>query len=279
MNQAVTITKASGLTEVFKSEKLAFSLQKAGADKETITEILKEVESFLYPKITTAKIYTLAFAVLRKKNLLAQYKYKMKQAILQFGETGYPFEHLIAEVFKRKGYIVKVGEVVQGHCVSHEIDVFAYNDHYLYLVECKYSPNRKKQVSIQTPLYVKARMDDVILALQKEKEYSNLQFKPMLAVSTRFSSDTIAYGNCVDLSLLSWEYPKEKNLFSLMSDFKIYPITLLNNLSKKDKLYLLEKGVVSCTGLKANQEALDSLNLSIQKQRAVNQELEIICES
>ena len=48
---------------------------------------------------------------------------KLKQAIMELGPSGFPFEQFVAELLKCRGYQIKVGVIVEGHCVNHEIDV------------------------------------------------------------------------------------------------------------------------------------------------------------
>ncbi len=66
-NTAILIKKASGDIEPFSSDKLKYSLLNAGAKSETITKIVTDIEKWIYPGITTRKIYTRAFSLLRKE--------------------------------------------------------------------------------------------------------------------------------------------------------------------------------------------------------------------
>ena len=42
------------------------------------------------------------------------------------GPTGFPFERFIGAVLKYSGYKTAIGNVIQGQCISHEIDVIAH---------------------------------------------------------------------------------------------------------------------------------------------------------
>ena len=44
---------------------------------------------------------------------------------MDLGPTGYPFEDYVAEILKTEGYQTQVRQVLEGNCVSHEIDVIA----------------------------------------------------------------------------------------------------------------------------------------------------------
>lgn len=135
----MNITKASGDIGPFFEDKLKNSLRKAGADNETINYVLEEVEKEIYEGITTRKIYKKTFSLLKKNRLRpVGARYKIKQAIMELGPSGFPFERYIGEIFKYKGYKVKVGETVQGHCVKHEVDVILENNQKIIFIECKY---------------------------------------------------------------------------------------------------------------------------------------------
>ena len=124
-NQKILITKASGEKTTFSSDKLRHSLHRSGAEENTISEIIRDVQKNLYDNISTKKIYQLAFGLLKKQSRHSAARYKLKQAIMELGPSGFPFEKYIAEILKHQGYKVKVGEIVKGHCVNHEIDVIA----------------------------------------------------------------------------------------------------------------------------------------------------------
>ena len=75
--------------------------------------------------ITTKKIYKIAFIALRKKSRKLSAHYSLKNALLEFGPTGYPFEVFVSKLLKTQGYNVEVGQIIQGKCVTHEVDVVA----------------------------------------------------------------------------------------------------------------------------------------------------------
>ncbi len=276
-NNIIFITKASGESEPFEIYKLESSLIKAGAEADIIREILKDVQSNLKQGQTTKEIYKRAFRLLKKKRNVSALYYKLKQSIFEFGPTGYPFEHLVAQIFARQDYETEVGKIVQGWCVSHEIDVVATKDKEQHIIECKYSENQGKQVSIQTPLYVRSRVNDIVKKRELQKEYKGFRFSGWLVTNTRFSSDSIVYGKCSGLKLISWDYPEGNGLKDLVEKAKIWPITILTSLTKKDKDNLLKYGIVTCRQLLNNPDIIAELGLSKRKNTKLLSELEDIC--
>ena len=100
--KTVLITKASGERAAFSTEKLRQSLERAGADLAVTDRIVSEIEKQLFDGMSTKKIYNQAFSMLRKYSKPVAGRYKIKQAILELGPSGYPFEKFIGEILKGK---------------------------------------------------------------------------------------------------------------------------------------------------------------------------------
>ena len=146
MNKNIFITKASGEKAPFSIEKLRNSLRRAGAGKKVIKRIETELQQILYQGISTREIYQKAFSLLKKVSTHLAAKYKLKKAILELGPSGYPFERYVGEILKHEGYRVQVGQIVQGHCVQHEVDVVAEKDDQYFMIECKFHSDQGTEV-------------------------------------------------------------------------------------------------------------------------------------
>lgn len=277
-NKAIHIKKASGDEELFSSEKLERSLINAGAETEIISKIVADIENWIVPGITTKKIYSRAFSILRNEKTTSSLRYRLKQAILELGPTGYPFEILIGKLFENMGYTTEVGLVLEGKCVSHEMDVIATKDGDQHLVECKYHIDQGKQVSIQVPLYVSSRIDDIVAKRKATAEYQDFSFEGWVITNTRFSSDSIQYSNCNGLNLLAWNYPEGKGLKENIEKYKLYPITVLRNLSVKEKQTLLNEGIVTCIQLLEKVDSWPVLEIADNKRSKLLKELKDICK-
>jgi hypothetical protein len=119
----IIVTKASGEKVPFSVKKLQHSLERSGADDAIIDEVISELSHHLRDGISTKKIYKHAYNILRKISSSHAARYKLKQAIMELGPSGYPFEKFVGEILKFQGFTVKVGAIVEGHCVSHEVDM------------------------------------------------------------------------------------------------------------------------------------------------------------
>lgn len=270
------VLKSSGYEQVFSSEKLAKSLHRAGASDHTIQRIVADIESWIFAGVTTKQIYRRAYVALHKMEKKS-FRYRLKQAILELGPTGYPFEKLIGELYRRQGWDAEVGQVLQGQFITHEMDVIANKDKVQHLVECKYHKDQGKQVSIQVPLYVRSRVNDIIAYRQTKPEYQGFQFVGSVVTNTRFSEDSTQYGTNSGLKLLSWDFPEGQGLKELIELYHIYPITILKNLSSKDKQFMLNKKIVLCSELKEDDSILNEMHLSPRKLKMVRAELVDVC--
>lgn len=275
----VLVKKASGEVQPFEIKKLELSLQNAGARKETIADILADIQSWVYSGISTKKIYSRAFRMLKREKTISALRYNLKHAIMEMGPTGYPFERFIGQIYEKQGYQTQVGVMVEGYSVMHEMDVIATKDGVQHLIECKYSQDQGRHVNVQVPLYVRSRVDDIVRKRKEHPLYKDLQFEGGVVTNTRFSTDSLQYGKVAGLHMLAWDYPAEAGLKDLIERLNVYPLTVLTQLTKKEKNYLLDCCVVTCHQLKQQPELLAELNLSSRKSRAVQQELEDICFS
>lgn len=273
----VTITKASGEQTSFSEEKLRNSMTNAGAPKDQIDSVIDEVKTKLYNGMTTKKIYQIAFSLLKKGGRHLAARYHLKQAIMELGPAGFPFEQLIAELFKSKGYSTRVGEILQGKCVTHEIDVIAEKENEHILVECKYHNEQGIACNVKIPLYVHARFNDVVAHAIKNPIFAAKKQTGWLVTNTRFTLDAMQYGSCAGLQLLGWDHPFKKSLKEQIDEYKLYPITCLTSLSRAEKQQLLEREIVLCKDLLKNDSLLHKIGIKSTRERTILQEARQLC--
>jgi len=277
MNTKLLIRKASGDMEPFSSEKLRRSLQRSGAADNVIEPILNDVESWIYDGISSRKIYDRAFALLRKKTLSVASRYKLKNALMEMGPTGHPFEHFAGQVFKALGYNVEVAQILQGHCVTHEVDVIASKEKSQMFIECKYYLTTEKNANVQVPLYIRSRVDDIIRERKDKPEFYGYTFSGGVVTNTRFTGDATTYGECSGLKLLSWDYPAGNGLKEIIDREKIFPITVLTKLSTQDKQRLMGQGIVTCRQILETPGTLDSLGIVMINREKILAEIKNLC--
>ena len=128
------------------------------------------------------------------------------------------------------------------------MDVIATNVKYQHLVECKYSQFDSRYVSIQVPLYVHSRVQDIIAHRKKEDAFRGFTFTGWVATNNRFSPDSVKYAEDYGLSLLSWNYPKEYSLRYLIEKHNLFPVTILQSSTQKKRKLITNK-IVTCNAL------------------------------
>lgn len=272
-SKTILITKASGEQEPFSAAKLRNSLERAGAESDVCNQIINDIESWIKTGMHTQKIYDRAFQLLRSKKYTTASRYKLKKAIMELGNTGFPFEHLVSRVMETQGYKTQTGVVVQGRCVTHEVDVIATKGNHQILTECKYAQDAGKPVSVKVPLYIRSRVEDIVKKRETLPEFQGFNFTGCIATNTRFTSDAIDYGTCNDMYMLAWDYPRGNGLKDLIDRSKIYPITVLHNLTKEHKQKLMNKGIVICRQITAKPEVLQPLQLTSKRTDEVLNEI------
>jgi hypothetical protein len=293
------VQKSTGETEIFSEEKLKQSLMRSGAEYSVIEDIVAEIRNWMEAEtirlsgnsesvrwgqdgldsvfaIPSKKIYTMAFTLLSKRTKGNAARYKLKSAMMEMGPTGHPFEHFAGEIYRALGYDVEVAKTLDGHCVTHEVDVIATKDRHQRFIECKYYQSTGKNANVQVPLYIRSRVDDIIKIRSTRAEYNGFTFSGGVVTNTRFTDDAEKYGECCGLHLLSWDYPKGNGIREIIDRYRLYPITSLTSLSKTDKQILMDNGVVTCRQISIAPALLDYLkapNSKIDKIKAEVKEL------
>lgn len=277
MNNPVSIIKSSGEKVVFNPDKLRSSLQRSGANEDTIQEIIDKVSGSLYDEITTKEIYKKAFGLLRKSSRPTAARYKLKRAIMELGPTGFPFEKFIGAVLSHEGFRTSVGVIVKGHCVSHEVDVVAEKDNKHFMVECKFHNDPGKFSDVKVPLYIQSRFKDIEALWEKQPGHETKFHQGWIVTNTRFTTDAIQYANCMGLYLLSWDYPNENNLKERIDRSRLHSITCLTTMTNYEKQKLLDKEFVLCIDLCKNPEVLNWIGISKQRQKNILREAGELC--
>ncbi|WP_431136874.1 ATP cone domain-containing protein [Psychroserpens mesophilus] len=268
----IEIRKSSGEKAKFSLDKLRASLKRTGADKQTIDQIINTVRDELYQGISTKEIYNRAFALLKKKQSYLASKYKLKKAIYELGPTGFPFERFVSAILNYSGYTTKVGEILQGECVTHEIDVIAQKNNETTMIECKFHSEQGLNCNVKIPLYINSRYKDVKDHWETNPKKETILTKGWLVTNTRFTEDALQYGNCCGLFLLSWDNPKGNGLKDRIDRLGLYPITVSTLMTNREKQFLLSRNIVLCRELINDVFYLDHLGVSeIRKEKIINE--------
>jgi hypothetical protein len=273
------IIKHSGDIVDFDESKLKRSLLKSGANENIVDTVIQTIEKEIYDGISTKRIYKLAFSLLKKASNSHAARYNLRIAIELLGPAGFFFEKYISRLFASDGYLTITNMILEGKCVTHEIDVIIKKDSIISMVECKFHERRESNSDVKVPMYILSRFNDL-----KDKHHRIFTNKDEISkcwiiTNNRFTTDAVRFATCSTLNLLSWDYPEKNNLRTKIDTKKLYPITCLTTLSvaEKDKLLILD--IILVKEIINNSESLEKIGLSINRIKNVQKEASELCDN
>jgi len=228
------VVKRSGEVEDFDPAKAINAILRVGTPPEEAKAILESVKPYLYDGMTTEELYR---RIRSQMGHCEATKFSLKKAFILLGPDGHSFETMIARIFHELGYHTEVRQVLQGRCVTHEVDVVITKEGTKGTVECKFHNSQGTKSSIQEALYTYGRFLDL-------KESNGVTI-PWLVTNTKFSSDVVRYAKCVGINLIGWNYPQGAGLEELVQRVDIYPLTVLD-IRRGEQRTLLAHDFVIC---------------------------------
>jgi len=229
---SIPIVKASGQSEDFDIRKLVDSLIRSGASEDIALNIAQKVAAQITPRLRTKHIFRMARKLLRQYNRAADMRYSIKRGIYALGPAGYQFEQYFARILREYGYSVEVNKILNGYCVTHEVDVFATKADEGFVIECKYHSNGGIPTDVKTALYIHSRFTDIKRAYESVPENPVLIRQGWLVTNTRCSSDAIKFAECMGLRIVSWRYPEKESLEKMIENKSLYPVTILTSVKR-----------------------------------------------
>lgn len=271
----IQIKKQSGEIVPFDKNSLHRSLINSGANLEDANQICDKITNEIYNGISTKELYEKAFGLL--KNLKSSFaaRYSLKRALQDLGPEGFFFEKWVAKIFEVQGYDTITSQTLTGKStINHEVDVIISNKTEDIVCECKFRNDIDAKISVTTPMYFLSRFIDL-----KDNSFTffNRSFKPQkgyLITNAFFTTDSIAFAECYDISLISWNYPEDKSIKRLTDYHGLYPITCLTTLTKKEEQILLSKNCILVRELVKNPVLLDHFKFSAERKELILKEAE-----
>lgn len=270
------VVKGDGTREEFNIQKLEQSLRRSGAPREVTERIAERVGKTLKDGMTTSEIYRSAFSQLHKQEGVFAARYSMRRALLDMGPTGFPFEDYFAELMRARGYEAQVRQQIQGKCTTHEVDVVLKKESRIIGAELKFHNVHGFKTDLKTALYVRARFTD-IETLAREKGEEPYVREAWLVTNTKFTMQAIEYAECAGITFLGWSHPATNNLADIIEETKLYPITVLTQISRKEEAQLLARQVTLCRDIAKNPEILLEAGIPRKKHRDIVSESVQLC--
>jgi len=235
---------------------------KSGASGKVVKKIMKQIEASLYPGISTKEIYKKAFSLLRKEHRASAAKYKLRNAILELGPSGFPFERYVSHLMEADGYQTEVGIIVEGNCVNHEVDVIATKENQINYLECKFHNKSTFTCNVKTPLYINSRFLDLENKRKSIDHQADKNYAFWIVTNTKFTSEATIYANCAGIQLLSWNYPPKNGVRERIDRAGIHPITCLTTMTKKEKHNLLNNDIILCRHIMDDPKPLEEIGIN-----------------
>lgn len=228
MSRIINIIKSTGEKEPLNAEKILNTLSRAGADEELAKNIADEITAKAWNGITTREVYKMAMKQLRRAHPAIAARYSLRDAIFRLGPAGFEFERYIMLLLRAHGYRAIMPDILQGQCVSHEVDLLIEEKNRKIMAECKLRQSTNIFINIKDALSTWARFIDL-------QEGGKMGICPRpdeawIITNSRFSYDALQYGTCKGMRMLSWNTPKEKPLPAWIDEKKLYPVTVLHSL-------------------------------------------------
>jgi len=213
------------------------------ATLEQAEKVATKIEKEVYEGIPTQKILKMVFTYLRKYKPEIKYRIDLREAISRLRPKP-DFEIFVAMLLKEYGYSVQTNQIVEGACVSHEIDAIAIKDKETVFVEVKHHLQPHTFTSVDVMLETQARLEDLKEGFKLGKHNYNFS-KALVVCNTKFSDHALKYAECKGISYIGWKAPFEAGLEKMVEDKKLYPITLLKNLDFETEQKLGDAGIVT----------------------------------
>ncbi|MBI2635128.1 MAG: ATPase [Parcubacteria group bacterium] len=225
---AINVIKSNGQSQPFDALKIKRTILRSGASEETANRIAGEIENRVREGMKTKEIYSMILALLDKKAPAASRRYDLRSAILRLGPAGFDFEKYIAELLAAYGYKTELPPILEGACVTHEVDVLAAKEGRTAMIEAKLRQELGIFITIKDTMSTWARFLDLVDSAKIGK-VPHLD-ECWLITNSRFSHDSIKYGHCKNMVMLSWDHPKERPLPTWIDDVSLYPVTILKSI-------------------------------------------------
>ncbi|MCG2610683.1 ATP cone domain-containing protein [Flavobacterium sp. SM15] len=272
------VIKQSGDIVHFDREKLRNSLQLSGAKSEKIDDILNIIEREIYDGMPTRKIYKMAFQLLKKTSKVHAARYNLKAAVQALGPAGFFFEKYIALLFRTEDFATKTNVILNGKCVSHEIDVMVKKAGAIAMVECKFHSTNDIKSDVKIPMYILSRYNDLRGKTHSVFSQDDTISKCWVITNNRFTSEAIQFGTCSNLKMVSWDFPAKECLKYKIEENGLYPVTCLTTLTQYEKEKLLIREVLLASDLVDNSELLSDIGINHNRIKNIIREASDLCD-
>lgn len=241
-SSTLSVTKADGTKQTFRRRKIVRTCIRLGARKEIAMRIGDKVESKVYDGMPTSEILKMIFDYLEEYQPAIRHQIDLRMAIALLRPKP-DFERFIQIMLEEQGYKLMPNQIVRGRCVEHEIDAVARKGDDTYLVEIKHHRSYHTYTGLDVCRIAVATSEDI--AEGHALGLNPIKFnKIMVVCNTKFSQHAKQYAKCKGIEHIGWKTPPGHGLDRVIDEKRLYPITLLKDLSQEIRERLADNEVL-----------------------------------
>lgn len=226
----IFVVKSTGERQLLDLEKIRRAVLRSGATEEIANKVAAEVERRAHDGITTQRIYNLVRKLLERLSPPASRRYNLRDALIRLGPAGFDFEKYIAALLRAHGFKTELPPILEGDCVTHEVDIIAEKDGHTTMIEAKLRHELGIFITIKDTTHTWVRFLDINDAAKTGK--SPYLDQCWIITNSRFSSDSVKFGNCKGMQLVGWNHPPERPLPRWIDEIGLYPVTILRGVNQ-----------------------------------------------
>ena len=231
------------MKEEYDSSKLLQTILRHGATEEEAKAVLVEIEKELYEGIKTREIMRLMDKNLERFLKPKPVKRDLRSAI-GLMRSKPDFEEYARRLLDAEGYRVITNQVIQGYCVTHEIDGVAFKDGKTFYVETKHHSTKHGFTPFAVTLAAKAKFDDIKHGYNEGLNEYDFD-RVIIICNTRLTDHASQYAECVGIEHIGWKAPHNDGIESIATRNNLYPVTILITLTKDEYGKLSDLGIIT----------------------------------
>lgn len=264
------ILKWNGERVDYDPSKIRRSLKRAGAKPDVIDHVLKKVRKHLKTNMTTKEVYTFVKLALKEENAHIAHRYDLRSALGKLGPAGFKFEKYVASILTSYNYETEIPpKEFKGKCIYHEVDVVARRGAKTIMIEAKYRNDVRDYVKLKDTMATWARYEDLVDGNQMGTKTP--RFDEVWIVSNgNISRRSRKWGVCKGMRIIGWHYPGKNSLAQMVDKSALYPITALDNVSRRELDAFADHNLMLCLEIADSDPEKLAYDLGLGEKRASN---------
>ncbi|MCW4049206.1 MAG: ATP cone domain-containing protein [Candidatus Bathyarchaeota archaeon] len=265
----ITVKKWDKTKEPYNREKLVRTIRRYGLNQREAVEVAMKIEDKLFDGVSTKEIQKLMMDEITASRFIIR-KRDLRAALGQM-KSKPDFEVYVQELLRGLGYKVASNKVIQGFCVTHEIDGVAEKDGKQYYIETKHHSKYHIRTPFIAALAAKAKLDDIRHGYAEGKNMYDFE-RVILICNTRMTTHALRYSKCVGIEHIGWNSPKNHGLEKIITQTRLYPFTVLPSITANERKILSSMGattILDIINLKTNQIPANRLIILKKEAKAI----------